>query len=233
MSLVLIGPVAEFAQAVEEHRPRQGVSGLALVQADVDAPAKLHILQVFQREEGAFEPAEFPQRQGQAVLPRIGPELAEHERRRDGALLDRGRQAQDLVPVGRDLLGVERRADEALQRRVAVRFLDGGEPLVGQVANARRESVAQEMAQREDVVGEPGGVGVMLLDAEVGFVVEQAVEHVRGVTDRGVDDLGVERGILIGYVRVEGHAGIVPVPGVYLAPGFPDAAGSEPLAVRG
>ena len=122
-----IGPVAEFAQAVEEHRPRQGVSGLALVQADVDAPAKLDILQVFQREEGAFDPAEFPQRHGQTVLPRVGPELAEHERRRDGALLDRGRQAQDLVPVGRDLLGVERRADEALQRRVAVRFLDGGE----------------------------------------------------------------------------------------------------------
>jgi hypothetical protein len=33
----------------------------------------------------------------------------------------------------------------------------------------------------------------MLLDAKVGLVVEQAVEHVGGVADRGVDDLGMER----------------------------------------
>jgi hypothetical protein len=45
------------------------------------------------------------------------------------------------------------------------------------------------MAQGEDVVGQSAGVRVMLLDAKVGLVVEQAVEHVRGVTDRGVDDL--------------------------------------------
>ncbi len=99
--------------------------------------------------------------------------------------------------MGRDLLGVERRAYQALQRRVTGRFLDGGEPLVGQVADAGGEPVAQEMAQREDMVGKSGGVGVMLLDAEVGLVVEQTVEYVRGVTDRGVDDLGMERGILV------------------------------------
>ena len=57
------------------------------------------------------------------------------------------------------------------------------EPLVGQVADARREPEAQEVAQGEDVVGESAGVRVVLLDAKVGLVVEQAVEHVRGVTD--------------------------------------------------
>ena len=122
--------------------------------------------------------------------------------------------------------------DQTLQRRIAGRFLDDGEPLVGQVADARREPVAQEMAQREDVVGESAGVRVMLLDAKVGLVVEQAVEHVRGVADRGVDDLGMERGVLVGDVRVEGRAGIVPVPGVHFPPGLADAAGPEPLAVR-
>ena len=71
----------------------------------------------------------------------------------------------------------------------------------------------------------------MLLDAKVGLVVEQAVEHVRGVTDRGVDDLGMERGVLVGDVRVEGRAGIVPVPGVHFPLGLADAAGPEPLAV--
>ncbi len=123
--------------------------------------------------------------------------------------------------------------DQTLQRRIAGRFLDDGEPLVGQVADPRRESVAQEMAEGEDMIGEPAGVRVMLLDAKVGLVVEQAVEHVGGVADRGVDDLGMERGILVGDVRVEGRARVVPVPGVHLAPGLADAAGPEPLAVRG
>jgi hypothetical protein len=45
MSLVLISPIAEFAKAVEEHGPRQGVSGLPLVQADVDPSSKVHVLQ--------------------------------------------------------------------------------------------------------------------------------------------------------------------------------------------
>ena len=67
------------------------------------------------------------------------------------------------------------------------------------------------MHQGEDMVGESGRVGVMLLDAQVGLVVEQAVEHVGGVAHRGVDDLGMERRVLVGDVRVEGHAGLVAV----------------------
>ena len=72
IALVLIRPVAEFAQAVEEHGSRQGVSGLALVQTGVDPPTELDVLQVLQGEERAFESAQFPQRQRQAVLAGIG-----------------------------------------------------------------------------------------------------------------------------------------------------------------
>ena len=43
-----------------------------------------------------------------------------------------------------DLLGVERGPDQPLQRRIAGRFLDDGESLVGQVPDTRREPVAQE-----------------------------------------------------------------------------------------
>jgi hypothetical protein len=82
------------------------------------------------------------------------------------------------------------------------------------------------------MIGKSAGVRVMLLNAKVGFVVEQAVEHVGGVADRGVDDLGMERGVLVGDVRVEGRARIVSIPGVDFPPGFADTAGPEPLAVR-
>ena len=101
-----------------------------------------------------------------------------------------------------------RAADQRRERRVALRVAVDEEPLVGQVADARREAEAQQVHQGEDVVGEAGRVGVVLLDAQVGLVVEQAVEHVGGVADRRVDDLGVERRVLVGDVRVELHAGL-------------------------
>jgi hypothetical protein len=78
IALVLISPIAEFTQAVEEHGPLQNVSGLALVQAGVNPPAELDVLQVLHGEERALESTWFPQRQCQAVLAGIGPELAKH-----------------------------------------------------------------------------------------------------------------------------------------------------------
>jgi hypothetical protein len=44
--------------------------------------------------------------------------------------------------------------------------------LVGQIGDARCECESQEMAQREDVIGEPGSVGVVLFDPQIGLVVE-------------------------------------------------------------
>ena len=41
------------------------------------------------------------------------------------------------------------------------------------VADARREAEAQEVHQGEDVIGEARRVGVVLLDPQVGFVVQQ------------------------------------------------------------
>ncbi len=58
---------------------------------------------------------------------------------------------------------------------IALRDVELG---VAQVADARREAEAQEVHQGEDVIGEARRVGVVLLDPQVGFVVQQAVEHV-------------------------------------------------------
>jgi hypothetical protein len=57
------------------------------------------------------------------------------------------------------------------------------ERLVGQIGDPRYECESQEMAQRKDVIGEPGGVGVVLFDPQIGLVVEQAVEHMGCVAD--------------------------------------------------
>ena len=70
--------------------------------------------------------------------------------------------------------------------------------LVGQVADARRKVEAEQMHEREDVIGEPSRVSVVFLNAQIGLVVQEAIEDVGGVAYRGINDLGVERRVLIG-----------------------------------
>jgi hypothetical protein len=49
---------------------------------------------------------------------------------------------------------------------------------VRKVADARRKSEAQQMTQTEDVVGEAGRVGVVLLNPEIRLVIEQTIKNV-------------------------------------------------------
>jgi len=55
------------------------------------------------------------------------------------------------------------------------------EPLVGEVTNARSEAKSQKMAECKDVVGKTTRVGVVLLDSQIGLMVEKAVENMRCV----------------------------------------------------
>jgi hypothetical protein len=59
------------------------------------------------------------------------------------------------------------------------------------------------VGEGEDVVGVPGGVGVVLVDVEVCFVVQETVQDVGRVADADVHELGVERGVLVGDVGVD------------------------------
>ena len=100
-----------------------------------------------------------------------------------------------------------------------------------EITDTRREAVSQQMAEPEDVIGRAGGVGVVLADRDATFMLEQAVEHESRFADGGGNDLGVERGILVGDVRIEFHAWIAAVFGIGIGPPFTVAAGPEELAV--
>ena len=62
------------------------------------------------------------------------------------------------------------------------------ESCFSKIAQPRREAKAQKKHKSEDVIGEAGRVGVMLLDAQIRLVVEQAIEHI------GSDQLYERRG---------------------------------------
>ena len=68
------------------------VQRLALIQPRIDAAAQLHALQPIQNEQRALDAPQLAQGDGQAVLARIAAELAQHQRGRHRALLDRSGQ---------------------------------------------------------------------------------------------------------------------------------------------
>ena len=134
--------------------------------------------------------------------------------------------------MGADVLDVERAADHGLQcviGGIAFRDVELG---VAQVADARREAEAQQVHQREDVIGEARRVGVVLFDPRVGFVVQQAIEHVGRVAHADIHDLGVERRVLVGNVGIERPPRTAAVFRVDVAGALGLAAGAEVLAVR-
>ena len=133
--------------------------------------------------------------------------------------------------MGTDMLDVERAADHGLQRVIGSLALRDVELGVAQIADARREAKAQQVHQREDVIGEARRISVVLLDAQVGFVVQQAVEHVGRVAHTDVDDLRVERRVLVGDVGVERPPWTAAVFRVDVASTLGLAAGAEVLTV--
>lgn len=134
--------------------------------------------------------------------------------------------------MGANGLDVERAADHGFQRLVGGVALRDVELGVAQVADARREAETQQVHQREDVIGEARRVGVVLLNAQIGFVVQQAVEHVGRVAHADVHDLGVERRVLVGDVGVERPPRAAAVFRVDVACALGLAAGTEVLAIR-
>lgn len=109
--LLLEGPVAYFAQPVDEDLPGQRIVRLALVQPGVHASAQFDVLEPVQDEQRVLDAAQFAQLDRQTVLARVAAKFAQHEGGHDGAMLDRGDQAQHIVPVRAQVLDIQIAAD--------------------------------------------------------------------------------------------------------------------------
>ena len=151
----------------------------------------------------------------------------------DGALLNGSGKTKDLIPVLAGRFEVDDAARLGRERPVlgfAVRQVKFG---VAQIADARGEAEAEQMHEGEDMVREAGGVGVMLLDPQIGFMVQQPIEDVGGVANADVDDLGTERRILIRDVGIEEFARFGAILGIDVPCAFSLASSLEALSIRG
>ena len=230
--MLLKAAVSDFAQAVEEHGPGQRVAGLALVQPGIDAAAQLHALQPVQHEQRALDAAQLTQGHRQTVLPWVAAQFPQHQRGRHGALLDGRDQAQDFIPMGTNLFDVQCATNHWFKCLIDGITLWDIELGVPQVADARREPKAQEVHQAKDVIGKARRVGVVLLDAQVGLVVQQAIQHIGRVAHADIDHLGAERRVLVGDMGVEGAAWLRSVLWIDVAGALSLAANTEVLPVR-
>ena len=73
IALVFEGPIADFAEAVEEHGAGEGVARFALVETGIGPPAQDRVAE---REQSALQAANFLERLGERVLSRIGGKTA-------------------------------------------------------------------------------------------------------------------------------------------------------------
>jgi hypothetical protein len=108
----------------------------------------------------------------------------------DGAGGQGAGDAQDVLPLPADQLGVYAVASEAVERSVAGVAVDAPESLVGQAGRAGPELVTQQPEQPEDLVGVGGLVGDDHRRPAVAgrCHFEQSIEDHQRVTQRAGDD---------------------------------------------
>ncbi|MNG04146.1 hypothetical protein D3C84_872570 [compost metagenome] len=133
--------------------------------------------------------------------------------------------------MGADVLDLQGAADQRAQRRVDMYALRHVQLGFAEVADAWRETEAQQVHQREDMIGEAGRVGVVFLDPQVRLVVQQTVEHIGRVTHADIHHAGAERCVLVGDMGVEQPPRLAAVLRVDVPGAFAPAARAEALAI--
>ena len=134
--------------------------------------------------------------------------------------------------MGRDVLCVYDAADQRsetlrrllIRQQVELAFLD--------IANARSEAEAEEVAEAEHVICHTTCVGVVLLNRQSRIVIEKPIEYMRRLARGRRDYLGIERPELVGDVGIERDAGLVAMACIHVRDCSTCPASTEVLPVR-
>ena len=110
---------------------------------------------------------------------------------------------EQVVPMVEDQRCIDGCADMARQRRVGIAFLECVELPVLEVAQSRREALADQGEHPEDVIARPASVGKMFLDIQDRILVEQPIQHIGRFAFRRADGQDAEVAVLVRQVAVE------------------------------
>ena len=170
--------VVQSPEAVETYSAAQRIVTLALVEFRRGLSAELRLLQPVQGVQCSFDAPDLSQRQCQPVLPWISPKALEYQRGADCARAHRCREPQHVVPLFGNQLFVRTSCDERRERGPCRGRLECIKLAVGKVGDPRGEVKTQKVRQGKDVIADTPAIRVVDGDAEIRFVIEQAVDDV-------------------------------------------------------
>src|SRR5580704_13642283 len=98
-----------------------------------------------------------------------------------------------------------------------------------EIAQAWREPPAKQGEQSKDMIARTASVGVMFVDVELRFVVEQTIKNVGRFARADRQD--AEIAILVGEMAIEFRTGLAAVMEVHVASAGGAVAGAEELPV--
>lgn len=88
-----------------------------------------------------------------------------------------GNEPQHIVPMIPDDVRAEPLSEKGRKIRIAAGRLDRDKTAIREVAQPRAKPESKSGAEREDVIGCPASVGIMLRDTETRAMMQQAVEN--------------------------------------------------------
>ena len=187
----------------EEQPFGQRVAELAAVELELDRPAKRLLMNVAENVEGLGEAAKSGQRLGDPVR-RAGVDEALHDdMRRREPVLERRRDADELIPLLDDDGDVDHVAQQRVEWPVIGAAVDPIERLIGEVLEARHEVDSEQDAQAPQGFGESAGVGRVLTNLQNRVVLEDAIEDIIRLARRAGDRARRIDAVLIGGVGIE------------------------------
>ena len=231
MLLVLVGPVADVTEPMNEDGTRRTVAGFALVQLLPGLAPQFGILNPVEHEERTLQPSQLPQCCRHAILPRVGGELPHDHREGHGAAADGRDDTEDIRPVGANQGHIDSSGDEGFKGWIIGRFAEAIEAPVLQVRDAWCEQETQQAAQREDMLGIAAAVRVVAADCNVSQVIDQRVQHVQRFARRRRNQLGEVRCVATREVSVDLEPGLHAVMGIAAACVAAKSSRLEELAI--
>ena len=154
--LVVAG--AEAAPVGEEQRFGEDVAELAAVELQLDGVTQRLLLDVAQNVQRLHQPPELSEGAGETVR-RVGIGQALHDDMGRGQpVLQRRREAHQLIPLFHDKFDIDAAAQQRLQRTVVGIPVKAAEHLVRQILQPGHESNAKQHAKTEQVRGKAVGI---------------------------------------------------------------------------
>src|SRR5437870_1111668 len=202
--------------------------------------AEGRVRQVVEDKDRLKNTPEFPHRTIKVVPRPTGKQPFEGHRR--GRLTRRkgGEELAHAVPVRGDpveMQGALGLTDEGCEWSIRLLGIDTVYPLAMQAPDTRTKALAKHGKGRKVQFNIAVRIRIVFLRVEIGLMIEQAVQDIRGITLRALNRHGIERRVVVSNERVElqgeiAHAVAVgpPQDPLWEEKALPIAAGGGPIA---